>query len=669
MKRNIILNLCLLTLFCFSCEQEEPEAAVTPEGDEVVTFRAKASGHSTRAAEIIDLVNMSNLRIIAPGYGTGATNQSELYETGADGSMTKQPGNDDIRWSARNMVFTSWNEGDEEDKDNNGVIGWTIDKLGGTGTVDFSKNLENLIGANKTRNYERPVPEIVFTYQHLVAKVKINLRNIVNEADVPEGCTITYPAIKQIGVLTAGLTGIPTVSLGQAGNELSYSFNEKGTDPLDGSVMWSLTGYMPPMTANELLMYGSFTVREQNGTSYVGTLQNLDLETGEGLKAGFQYTFDIIINNDNTALLQAVTLAPWEVYPKSIYNRPSNGIWGLEDLQALSKLINGEAPLVEGKPTWNKLTMEDLYIEEDGKKIINLYTDIAFKADDEFAAIGKAGSPFAGYEFNGNGYTISNLALKNPGMDNQGLFGLVGDNATKTTIKNLTVSAASVEGQKNVGALVGQTSGVDIIIDHCFVTGGEVLGGQQNTGGVIGLCGAGTTVRNCGATPSIVSGSENVGGFVGQNDGTIGNSYSQTGSLICSTQIGGGFIGQNNNTVQNCYSVASFSYGLNSIGAFAGHHLEGKTMKNCYWNTECINNTTCSKVVGNSEPDEHGVEEKPSGFSGGRAFAKNNGQIVYQNTTYEPLYDVLNNFVYNNDGMLYLRWARINGITLPVFAY
>lgn len=652
MKQYTILSLCLLVLLCISCEQDVQETIVTPQGDEVVTFRATAGTEMLRSTE--EALNMSNIRVIAPGYGTGAANQSQLYNA-VSGEMVIDKGNE-IRWSASNMVFTSWHEGN----------GWAINVLGGTGTVDFKANLEDLIGAHKARDYERPVPNIVFTYKHLVAKVEIKLRNIAPNTDISSNSTITYPAIKQIGVFTAGLTEMPAVSMGNAGNELSYTFTDG--DDIDGSKMGVLTCYMPPMTANELLMYGSFTVQEgsneggDKGTSYVGTLQNLNLGADEGIKAGFHYKFDIVVNNDHTALLQAVTLAPWEVYPKNIYNRPSKGIWGLEDLQALSKFVNRETTEVnnEGKPTWNNLTMEDLV---DANGVINLYTDIAFKATDEFAPIGKTDNPFADYEFNGNGYTISNLALKNPGQENQGLFGLVGDN---TTIKNLTVSGASVEGDNNVGALIGQTSGSNIIIDHCFVSGG-VLQGEENTGSIIGLCGNGTTIRNCGATPSTITGTKYVGGFVGQNNGTIGNSYSQTGSIICSDEIGGGFIGQNNSVVKNCYSSASFSYGLNSIGAFAGHHVAGtKNMESCHWNTECINNTTCSNVVGNSTEDADGVEVKPGGFSG-VAFIRSSGQVVQSD--YRPLYDVLNNFVDSNTGLEYLRWARISGVPLPVFAY
>ncbi|GEM_PF-6681478 len=666
MKQYTLLSLYLLILLCFSCEEYDRESVVNPQGDELVIFRAATTGQSTRANTITPppspagvLDNWDNLRIIAPGYGTGATNQSGLYSTDAVGNMDKMVGNDDLRWSARNMLFTSWYEGDG--------AGWTIDKLGGTGTVDFSKNLEMLIGASKAEDYKRDAqgdpPSVELTYKHLVAKVEIVLRNVAEEGkSIPAGTTITFPAIKQIGTLTAELTKTLNVSLGSAGNELGHTFEvEEG--------IGKLTCYMPPMTANELLMYGSFTVREggtTTGTSYVGTLQNLDLgkdNEGEdkGFEAGWHYKFEITVNNDHTALLQAVTLAPWEVYPKNIYNRPSKGIWGLEDLQALSKFINRE------ETTWNNLTMEDLV---DDKGVINLYTDIAFKATDEFAPIGKTGNPFVGYEFNGNGYTISNFTLKDSEANNQGLFGLVGekDNTNNTTIKNLTVSQVSVEGKNNIGALVGQTEGANIIIDHCFVNGGTVQG-EENTGGVIGFCGNGTTISNCGATPSTVTGTKYVGGFVGQNNGTIGNSYSQTGSIICSGEIGGGFIGQNSNVVRNCYSSASFSYGLTSIGAFAGHHIAGtKNMESCHWNTECINNTTCSKVVGNSKPDDDGVEVKPGGFSG-HAFNKSNGHIIQ--TGYSPLYDHLNNYIDSNSGNTkgFLRWARISGVALPVFAY
>ncbi|MDL2212508.1 fimbrillin family protein [Bacteroides sp. OttesenSCG-928-D19] len=646
MKLKNILLVIVATLVCFACENTTYLPDAEPQ-DEAVGFLATTKELNTRAG---DPFTMSGLHIIAPGYGTGATNQHSIYKSVA-GVMEPQtyddgtPTEDVIRWSAKNMYFTSW-------RPVNGVV--MADD--GTGTVDFTNNaLEDFIGAYaKDVEYEKPVVPVALEYHHLVAKFTITLKNIVGT--ISTAASITLPAIKQVGAFKADLKGMPEVSLGKAGDELKFDFtvaNDIGT----------LTCYMPPMTGTQLLMYGSFTIKV-GGTTYVGTLNNLGVSE---VKAGDHLTFEILINDDHTALLQAVTLAPWEVNSKNIYNRPCDGIWGMEDLQALSKFINDGVTVDDETTEWNNLKMKDLV---DDKGIIGLYTNIDFTEDDEFAPIGTDAHPFTGYTFEGNGYTISGISLKNSNNSNQGVFGVVGDN---TTIRNLTVKNTLVEGSSNIGILVGKTIGTDVLIDHCFTSGGEVMG-NTNVGGLIGHCAANTVIRNCGVTTSSISGSAQVGGLVGFNDGTIGNSYAITGSIIC-YRVGGGLVGTNNAVMRNCYSSAAFSYGTKNCGASAGVNTEGKEMTYCHWNTECINNTSCSKVVGNSTEDGDGLEKKPSGFGGGAAFNKSNGHFIQNG--YSPLHDRLNDYINTNAAKEeekakvegFLRWAKIHGVNLPVFGY
>lgn len=649
MKRKFKYILpALIAFLCLACEETTYVTNNEPQG-EMVIFRSTAGEGKTRAAAV-DLT-MDDLQIIAPGYGSGASNQSVVYNS-VDGAMEPTDENKFARWSAKNMVFTSWHL----------VEGVTIDETSGLGTVDFTKNLEDFIGAHeKDIMYVRPVPAITLEYEHLVAKFDITLYNEKEGFDNETVATITLPAIKQEGIFKANLEDMPSVSLGRVGNELMLQFEIK-----EGK--GKLECYMPPLTPNELLMYGSFTVKV-DGSLYVGTLNSMGVENG--IEAGRHYTFDIVINDDHTALLQAVTLAPWDVHPKNIYNRPSDGIWGLEDLQDLAELINsGHSEVVEGDEAprgANGLTMADL-VDENG--VIQLFTNIAFEDDDEFIPIGTTTHPFAGYTFEGNGYTISDIKLKNPDESNQGLFGVVGG-STETIIKNLTVKNMLTDGKDNTGILIGSTvDGTDVLVDLCFTSGGQVMGETQ-VGGLIGYCGNNTVIRNCGVGTSSISGNNHVGGIVGYNNGTIGNSYSNTGSIICYGK-GGGLAGTNNNTMRNCYASASFAYGSTTqCGAAAGYHEPGKEMASCHWNTECINNTTCFKVVGNSGEDANGLEQKPSGFSGGVAFNKSNGHIIQ--SSYRPLYDLLNNYINNSENSEkvggFLRWAKISGTALPVFSY
>lgn len=637
-KKNIWIFL--LAVLCFSCERSEHDAGIEPDGEAVHFMPKAATPYTTRADGVLD---KDGITIIAPGYGTGAANQQSTYKS-VLGIMEPSVVTDPvIRWSAKNMVFTAWLP----------VEGVTVAE-DGTGTVDFTKDLDWLIGAHAEKEYTRPVPGVDLEFHHLVTKFTITLENVASESFISPGSTITFPAIKQMGEFKGDLRSVPTVSTGKAGNELTFEFDKD-----KGNGIWELVCFMPPLTANDILMYGSFTIKD-GSTTYVGTLKSMNLVDSEGKEAGINpgdhYSFKIEVNDDHTTLIQAVTLAPWDVFPDNVYNRPSPGIWGMEDLQALYRIINGE------ETKWNDLTINEL---TDNNGVIRVFTDIIFEEGDEFAPIGTETHPFTGYVFDGNGYTVSGISLKNTSSDNQGLFGVVADNVE---IKNITVKNTLIEGNNNTGVLVGRTNGNNITIGHCFVSGSEVIG-KENVGGLIGHANEYTLIVNCSAGISTLSGSDSVGGLVGLNEGIIGNSYSNTGSIIC-YGVGGGFVGKNLNVICNSYSCAAFSYGTDDCGAFAGYHIAGKEMDNCYWNTECINNTSCSKVVGNSTYNQDGVEVKPNGFKDGMAFNKSNGQIIVTNS-YIPLYDRLNNYIISNSSKSekFLRWARISGNNLPVFGY
>lgn len=647
MKRikHIVSILCCVALF--ACDNNEA-IDEQPVQQEPVNFSALCD-YSLTKAEPTPL-SQENIVVIAPGYGAGAANQV-IYYNAVIGEMTPVGGAENpIKWSARNMVFTAWMAP-------TGVVlsdaAVSVPGKAAEGTVDFSADLEALIGAYVERDYDRSsvsVP-VEFLFSHLVTKFTITLENIADGVQpIGNTASIVFPAIKKIGAIKVDLTGMPQVSPGRSGSELSLPFAEE-----DNKAM--LTCYMPPMTASQLLMYGSFTVKV-GGTTYVGTLNNLG--AGE-IKAGEHYTFTIQINDDHTALLQAVTLAPWDKYDRNIYNRPYAGIWGMEDMQDLAELINKGAVKGDGKTGTNGLTMDDL-CDADG--VIRMYTNVTFGAKDQFEAIGTASNPFKDYLFDGNGYAVSGISIQQESENNQGLFGVI----QNATIKNLTLKGLHIEGKNNAGMLVGQANGSSLI-DHCFVSGGEVSG-VNSVGGLIGKVGSDVVIHNCGVSPRLVSGSKEVGGFVGTNDGVVGNCYSVVSSITCVYSESGGFVGKNSGVTRNSYSVATFGNGSTNCGAWVGANVEG-TVSACYWNTECIDNSSCFKVIGNNTELENEIEKIPSGT--GTTFDKATGRIVHQDDTYEPLYDRLNNYIdnYPDVSTNYLRWAVIAGgaSKLPVYSY
>lgn len=121
--------------------------------------------------------------------------------------------------------------------------------------------------------------------------------------------------------------------------------------------------------------------------------------------------------------------------------------------------------------------------------------------------IGDAEHPFQG-QIDGNYAPFS--------LNGHALIGVAED----AVIKNVVVSSVTYSGSGNVGAIANTAKGGTKIY-NCGVRGGSVSGGT-NTGGLVGLIQAGSSVRvvNCYNFAN-VSGSDYAAGIVGKNDGTV----------------------------------------------------------------------------------------------------------------------------------------------------
>ncbi|MBR2385791.1 hypothetical protein IKA92_00660, partial [bacterium] len=115
-------------------------------------------------------------------------------------------------------------------------------------------------------------------------------------------------------------------------------------------------------------------------------------------------------------------------------------------------------------------------------------------------------------EFNGNGFTISNLT------DTQGLFGSLNG----ATVKNVTLENFNITSTTNVGTLAGTVSG-NSTIDNVHVSGGSIShtgGNSTYAGGLVGHItieyNAPSTIKVLNSTSSAdVSSSFSAGGLVG----------------------------------------------------------------------------------------------------------------------------------------------------------
>jgi PKD repeat protein len=195
---------------------------------------------------------------------------------------------------------------------------------------------------------------------------------------------------------------------------------------------------------------------------------------------------------------------------------------------------------------------------------IRLADDLDFGGAD-LQPIGDIG-PFVGV-FDGNGHTIRNLVVNQPGAYKAGIFSRVGSGGQ---IADLQAEGIFVSGASEAGGLVGECAFGNI-------TGCSVAGIAKATGGVLGgLVGTNTgTITGCNSTCEL-TGEGIVGGLIGSNSGTVTNSFS-TGR-VSGVDYVGGLLGSGGGTITHCYATGDVR-GSNYVGGFAGI---GGPITNCY---------------------------------------------------------------------------------------
>lgn len=268
-----------------------------------------------------------------------------------------------------------------------------------------------------------------------------------------------------------------------------------------------------------------------------------------------------------------------------------------------------------------------------------------------FLPIGQSNGIF---KFNGSldgrGHSITDLTIDRPGMSSVGLFGYAYPLAAgpTVTIENLSLLNASIQGNGEVGALVGHGAGV---ITNVRATG--TVEGGSDVGGLIGYL-EGTPVTNASADVT-VHGTNNTGGLIGEGynntitashatgnvigdvraGGLIGTTYQDnvsnvyaTGNVSGSTEVGG-LIGSNAyNTLHDVYASGavsgdtevggliganagagvSYAYALGSVtgsgdvGGLVGRNtISGGTITNSYATGRVIGTTNVGGLVGNDD--------------------------------------------------------------------
>ncbi|MDR1916083.1 MAG: InlB B-repeat-containing protein [Synergistaceae bacterium] len=192
--------------------------------------------------------------------------------------------------------------------------------------------------------------------------------------------------------------------------------------------------------------------------------------------------------------------------------------------------------------------------------------------------------PFKG-NFDGNGFTISNMAVDLSDQEGVGLFG----NIVNATVSDLHLTNVNVVGKDRVGGLVGNS--ITSRITNSTVSGS--VKGNNYVGGLVG-CLENSSIISFGMASGTVSGTKEVGGISGRaTKSEISNSIAI--SAVVGTDYIGGIAGGVDNNFKVEYCAASGSVKGNSyVGGLVGAAY--------YWNSggEISNSIAYGVVEGNS---------------------------------------------------------------------
>ena len=214
---------------------------------------------------------------------------------------------------------------------------------------------------------------------------------------------------------------------------------------------------------------------------------------------------------------------------------------------------------------------------------------------------------FAG-NFDGNGYTISNVSIGSETAPLEAdVFGLFGATAGKISNLNLdTVSIHGIAKIASIGAVIGFAGGLvgysGGYIENCHVTGltmdmsapSNVYAAAYCVGGLVGVLDETQLINECSVSGSITekAGKGSIGGLIGELGKAAKITYSRsdvTVNVKADSRGGanvGGFIGKGNGKtdaetiIRNCYATGNVTGGAYT-GGFAGG-LWGLNIKNCY---------------------------------------------------------------------------------------
>ena len=178
--------------------------------------------------------------------------------------------------------------------------------------------------------------------------------------------------------------------------------------------------------------------------------------------------------------------------------------------------------------------------------------------------------------------------------DDVGLFG----RTVSSVIRHVGLIDVEVSGSSNVGGLAGVDQGSII---GSYVTG-MVTGTGGDVGGLVGQKYGRSVVTSYAAVE--VTGEDNVGGLIGENNAILTASYA-TGRVTGEENVGG-LVGSNGKTITASYATGTVR-GESNVGGLVGSNRSSSstgTVTASYWDTTTSRRTTSA---GGAGPDDGAV--------------------------------------------------------------
>ncbi len=199
----------------------------------------------------------------------------------------------------------------------------------------------------------------------------------------------------------------------------------------------------------------------------------------------------------------------------------------------------------------------------------------------EFAPVGSYSKPFTG-NYDGNGKTISRLAVSGVSSDNpgSGVFAY----AKGAFLKDLTVSGRSNTGSFPItGGIVGYAE--DCTIDNCHIEGSEMESAASIFGGIVAEQ-SGGEIRNCSASSVVLKNSKDfTGGIVGyaHDNAVIKGCEIKNACKISSDNEVGGIVGKATGAIVESCSAKSSNINADGedAGAIGGWVVASSTVSSC----------------------------------------------------------------------------------------